>query len=135
MTDLLAKSPSLDSNWRAVVLFGRNVASYKFALAKTLHDGADRADDRVRLEELAGPLRPASCLPPLTSTTSFLDPERGGVCLTPTARRILYWPASNAIEAKAVSSALRASFLGSRQQIVRDNLIHQWAPAEVASDD
>ncbi len=55
MTDFLAKSPSLDSNWRAVVLFGRNVASYKFALAKTLLDVADRSDDRVRMEELAAP--------------------------------------------------------------------------------
>jgi hypothetical protein len=55
MTDFLAKSPSLDSNWRAVVLFGRNVASYKFALAKTLLDMANRADDQVRLEDLAVP--------------------------------------------------------------------------------
>ena len=55
MTDFLAKSPSLDSNWRAVVLFGRNVASYKFALAKTLLDMADRSDDQVRLEDLAAP--------------------------------------------------------------------------------
>jgi hypothetical protein len=28
--------PSLESYWRSVVLFGNNVASYKFALAKTL---------------------------------------------------------------------------------------------------
>ena len=25
--------PSLDSYWRSIILFGRNVASYKFALA------------------------------------------------------------------------------------------------------
>jgi hypothetical protein len=55
MTDFLAKSPTLDSNWRAVVLFGRNVASYKLALAKTLLGMADRADDRVSLEDLATP--------------------------------------------------------------------------------
>jgi hypothetical protein len=53
MTDFLVKSPTLDANWRAVVLFGRNVASYKFALAKTLLGVADRADDRVPLEDLA----------------------------------------------------------------------------------
>ena len=29
-------SPSLDSYWRSIILFGRNVASYKFALAKSL---------------------------------------------------------------------------------------------------
>ena len=28
--------PSLESYWRSVILFGRNVASYKFALAKSL---------------------------------------------------------------------------------------------------
>jgi hypothetical protein len=32
----LAKAPTLDANWRVVVLFGRNVVSYKLALAKTL---------------------------------------------------------------------------------------------------
>lgn len=36
MTDFLAKAPTLDANWRAIVLFGRNVASYRFALVKTL---------------------------------------------------------------------------------------------------
>jgi hypothetical protein len=55
LTDFLAKAPTLDANWRAVVLFGRNVASYKFALAKTLLGLAGRADDRVPLEELAVP--------------------------------------------------------------------------------
>jgi hypothetical protein len=59
--DFLAKDPTLDSNWRAVVLFGRNVASYKFALAKTLLGLADRPDDRVTLEELAGPFARHLC--------------------------------------------------------------------------
>jgi len=27
LTDFLAKAPTLDANWRTVVLFGRNVAS------------------------------------------------------------------------------------------------------------
>jgi hypothetical protein len=51
VTDFLAKKPTLDATWRAVVLFGRNVASYKFALAKTLLGVADRPDDRVPLGE------------------------------------------------------------------------------------
>ena len=55
LTDFLAKASTLDANWRAVVLFGRNVASYKFGLAKTLLGLAGRADDRVPLEELAAP--------------------------------------------------------------------------------
>jgi hypothetical protein len=61
MTDFLAKSPTLDSNWRAVVLFGRNVASYKLALAKTLLAMANRADDRVSLEEPAAPFAGQIC--------------------------------------------------------------------------
>jgi hypothetical protein len=59
--DFLAKAPTLDANWRAVVLFGRNVASYKFALAKTLLELADRADDRIPLEELAAPFARHLC--------------------------------------------------------------------------
>ena len=61
MIDFLAASPTLDSNWRAVVLFGRNVASYKFALAETLLEMADRADDRVRLDDLAAPFARYLC--------------------------------------------------------------------------
>jgi len=61
MTDFLAKAPTLDANWRAVVLFGRNVASYKFALAKTLLGMADRPDDRVPLEKLAAPFARHLC--------------------------------------------------------------------------
>ncbi len=61
MTDFLAKAPTLDANWRAVVLFGRNVASYKFALAKTLLGLAGRSDDRVTLEELAAPFARHLC--------------------------------------------------------------------------
>jgi len=48
--------PSLDSYWRAIVLFGRNVASYKFALASALLEvGADSAGDKISLEQLALP--------------------------------------------------------------------------------
>jgi hypothetical protein len=36
LTDFLAKALTLDADRRAVVLFGRNVASYKFGLVKTL---------------------------------------------------------------------------------------------------
>jgi hypothetical protein len=61
VTDFLAKAPTLDANWRAVVLFGRNVASYKFALAKTLLGMVGRSDDRVPLEELAGPFARHIC--------------------------------------------------------------------------
>ena len=46
--------PSLDSYWRAIVLFGQNVASYKFALAGALLEiGA--GSEVVSLDELALP--------------------------------------------------------------------------------
>jgi hypothetical protein len=61
LTDFLAQAPTLDANWRAVVLFGRNVASYKFAMAKTLLELAKRADDRVPLDELAAPFARHLC--------------------------------------------------------------------------
>jgi hypothetical protein len=58
VTEFLATAPALDTSWRAVVLFGRNVASYKFALAKTLLGLAECADDRVPLEGARCSLRP-----------------------------------------------------------------------------
>ena len=30
------QDPTLETSWRSIILLGRNVASYKFALAKTL---------------------------------------------------------------------------------------------------
>jgi hypothetical protein len=61
MTGFLSNAPTLDTNWRAVVLFGRNVASYKFALAKALLGIADRTDDRVLLEDLAASFARSLC--------------------------------------------------------------------------
>lgn len=43
------------SNWRSIILFGRNVASYKFALAKSLIDLAREGKESVTLEQLAIP--------------------------------------------------------------------------------
>jgi len=36
MDEFTQVQPSLESYWRAVILFGRNIASYKFALGKSL---------------------------------------------------------------------------------------------------
>ena len=44
-----------ESNWRSVILFGRNVASYKFALAQALCDLAKQGKDSVTLDQLADP--------------------------------------------------------------------------------
>lgn len=53
--------PSRESYWRAVILFGRNVASYKFALGKTLLEIAQRSSETVALEELAEPFARHLC--------------------------------------------------------------------------
>ncbi len=47
--------PSLENYWRAIILFGRNVASYKFALAKALYDLKDSGDTIITLDQLAEP--------------------------------------------------------------------------------
>lgn len=61
MQGFLDVQPTTDNQWRALILFGRNVASYKFALARSLLDLAARADDFVRLEELAVPFSRYIC--------------------------------------------------------------------------
>jgi len=45
--------PTSENYWRAIILFGRNSASYKFALAKALLDLNRQNKDTVTLENLA----------------------------------------------------------------------------------
>jgi len=47
--------PTLENHWRSIILFGRNVASYKFALGKSLLDLAQQGKEVVTLEELPEP--------------------------------------------------------------------------------
>jgi hypothetical protein len=47
--------PTLENYWRSIILFGRNVASYKFALAKSLYDLKDSGESVITLEKLAVP--------------------------------------------------------------------------------
>ncbi len=48
--------PTLENYWRAIILFGKNTASYKFALAKSLIDvSLERNSDLISLEDLALP--------------------------------------------------------------------------------
>lgn len=54
-------TPTLENYWRAIILFGRNVASYKFALAKSLLELDKRTGEIVRLEELAAPFSRHVC--------------------------------------------------------------------------
>lgn len=53
--------PELENYWRSIILFGRNVASYKFALGKAIHGLNKRANDLVTLEELADPFSMHIC--------------------------------------------------------------------------
>jgi hypothetical protein len=48
-------APALDSYWRAIILFGRNVASYKFALGQSLLDLGSRDKNFISMEDLADP--------------------------------------------------------------------------------
>lgn len=47
--------PSLESQWRALILFGKNSATYKFAFAQTLLELAGRETTTITLPELAEP--------------------------------------------------------------------------------
>ena len=48
------KNPSLDTSWRSIILLGRNVASYKFALAKSLLE-IDPSSTEIEIEKIALP--------------------------------------------------------------------------------
>ncbi|MBM9536744.1 HNH endonuclease domain-containing protein [Desulfobulbus alkaliphilus] len=45
-------TPTLDNYWRAIILFGKNSASYKFALAKSLYD-LNSSQELIKLDDLA----------------------------------------------------------------------------------
>lgn len=47
--------PSLESQWRAIILFGRNSASYKFAYAKALLSLVENETTEISLSDLARP--------------------------------------------------------------------------------
>lgn len=53
--------PTLENYWRAVILFGRNVASYKFALGQSLLELAGRGNEIITLENLAEPFSRHIC--------------------------------------------------------------------------
>lgn len=53
--------PSLTNYWRGIILFGKNVASYKFALSKSLYELKVKSNDLVTLEDLAEPFSRHLC--------------------------------------------------------------------------
>lgn len=59
--DFYQVDPSNENYWRSVILFGKNVASYKFALAQSLLDLHAKPDDLITLEQLAEPFSKHLC--------------------------------------------------------------------------
>jgi hypothetical protein len=57
----LSVEPRIEDYWRAIILFGRNVASYKFSLANALIELKASSGQLVKLDELAGPFSRHLC--------------------------------------------------------------------------
>ena len=55
MTQFQINDPSLESQWRALILFGKNSATYKFAFAKSLLELVNNETTKISLAELAKP--------------------------------------------------------------------------------
>lgn len=54
-TKFQINDPSLESQWRAIILFGNNSATYKFAFAKSLLELIKKEKTKITLEELSVP--------------------------------------------------------------------------------
>ena len=54
-TQFQINDPSIESQWRAIILFGKNSATYKFAFAKSLLGLIEQEKTKVSLDELAIP--------------------------------------------------------------------------------
>jgi len=80
MSSFRESNPSLDSYWRSIILIGRNVASYKFALAKSLCELAENETTFISLDDLAKPFSKNICehlnnqdKQGISSSSQFLD--------------------------------------------------------------
>jgi hypothetical protein len=62
MSSFLPTQPTNEDYWRGIILLGRNVATYKLALAKSLLELAATGKTFVKLEDLAVPYRYLICL-------------------------------------------------------------------------
>ena len=54
-TQFQINDPSLESQWRAIILFGKNSATYNFAFAKSLLGLIEQEKTKISLDELAIP--------------------------------------------------------------------------------
>lgn len=61
MPNFIDIQPTLENYWRSVILFGRNVASYKFALGKSLLELAQQQKEVISLQDLAIPFSRHLC--------------------------------------------------------------------------
>ena len=61
MTHFTEVQPTLENYWRSIILFGRNVASYKFALGMSLLELSHQRKETVSLEDLAEPFARYIC--------------------------------------------------------------------------
>ena len=55
MTEFQINDPSLESQWRALILFGKNSATYKFAFAKSLLELVNNETTKISLTDLSKP--------------------------------------------------------------------------------
>ena len=55
ITKFQINDPSIESQWRALILFGKNSATYKFAFAKALLDLIEEQKTKVSISDLAVP--------------------------------------------------------------------------------
>ncbi|MEN5231873.1 hypothetical protein [Sphingobacterium faecium] len=55
LTKFQINDPSLESQWRALILFGKNSATYKFAFAKAIIELLEQNKTILTLEDLASP--------------------------------------------------------------------------------
>lgn len=68
-------TPTAENYWRAIILFGLNVASYKFALAKSLLELSEQQGEQIRLEELAVPFSRHICAHILQAPKQITSPK------------------------------------------------------------
>ena len=60
MKRFIDKSATIDTYWRSIILLGNNVASYKFALGKTLID-LSNYNTEIKLDTIALPFAKHVC--------------------------------------------------------------------------
>jgi hypothetical protein len=75
MPNFIDIQPTLENYWRSVILFGRNVASYKFALGKSLLELAQQQKEVISLQDLSIPFSRHLCDPRANRAVHFKRPS------------------------------------------------------------